>query len=81
MTFVHEGRDTVETTTRETFGEHYKPYVKPPKTLVGWVGVIDDCGEVRFTLVCNSEQEMRSIYSSANYNIVAVKKIEWTEGE
>lgn len=80
VTFVHK-RGTIETTTLETFGEHYKPYVKPPKTLVGWVGVIDDGDSARFTLVCNSEQEVRSIYSSVNYNIVSVKKIEWTEGE
>lgn len=80
VTFVHN-RGTVETTTRETFGEHYKPYVKPPKTLVGWIGVIDDGDSARFTLVCQSEEEVRDTYFSGIYDIVAVKKIEWTEGE
>ncbi len=81
VTFEHNGRGTIETTTHDTFYAAYKPYVEPPKSLVGYVGVIDDGGYLRFTLICEREEEVRDTYFSGIYDIVAVKKIEWTESE
>ena len=81
VAFEHDGRETIGSTTVDLFHKFYAPYVEPPKTLVGYVGVIDDGDRQRFTLVCKSEEEVRSTYSVTNYNIVAIKKIEWTEGE
>lgn len=81
VAFEHDGRETIGSTTVDLFHKFYAPYVQPPKSLVGYVVVIDDGDYQRFTLVCESEEEVRSTYSVTNYNIVAIKKIEWTEGE
>lgn len=66
------------------FWDLYEPLVEPPKSLVGYVGIHSHrgSGNISFGAVFESEEAVATEFSvmSPFYELVAVKKIEWTEG-